>query len=246
MLPIVFIRSLIFNILYTLWMPLIGIILFIPSLFIPRAGTHWIGRSWATGVMFLARIICGITYEIRGREYYKREGAMLYACKHLSAWETVVFWLLMDTPVYVLKKELLNLPVFGYYLKHKLACIAVDRDAGTKAIRALVSGAKENLAAQRQIIIFPEGTRRPVGAEPDYQPGIAALYAMLGVSVTPVAHNAGVFWPRNAFLKRSGKIIIEFLPPIEAGQDKTHFMNTLQESIEQTSNKLIEEAGTQS
>jgi 1-acyl-sn-glycerol-3-phosphate acyltransferase len=236
-------RSAIFNLFYALWMPFIGIILFIPSLFIPRIATHGVGRSWAAGVIFMLRIICGIRFEIKGKEYLKREGAMLYAVKHQSAWETVMFWLLVDTPVYVLKKELLSMPVFGYYLKHKIACIAVDRNAGTSAIRKLITGAKEHLAAARQIIIFPEGTRRAVGAQPDYQPGIAAMYAMLNVPVTPVAHNAGVFWPRNAFIKKSGVITIEFLPPIEAGLEREIFMTRLQDSIEQSSNQPIVNTG---
>ncbi len=241
--PITIIRSLLFNLFYILWMPCIGMILFIPSLCIARIATHGVGRTWARGVMVMLRILCGIRFEIQGKEYLQREGAVLYAVKHQSAWETIIFWLLVDTPVYVLKKELLNLPVFGYYLTHKIACIAIDRKAGTSAIRTLVTAAKKHLSAKRQIIIFPEGTRRAVGAAPDYQAGIAALYAMLNIPVTPVALNAGVFWPRNAFLKKSGCITITFLPPIEAGLDRDIFMTRLQYSIEHSSNKLVESIG---
>ena len=221
-------------------MPLVGILLFIPALFIPRIGSHGVGRTWAKGVVILLRVVVGIRYEIKGKEYLQRESATLYAVKHLSAWETVMFWIFVDTPVYVLKQELTKLPVFGYYLRKKIACIAIDRSAGASAIRTLISSSKTHLAAGRQIIIFPEGTRRNVGDTPDYQGGIAALYSALKIPITPVAHNAGLFWSRNAFLKRSGTITIEFLPPIEAGLDRADFMHRLQDTIETHSNSLLQ------
>jgi 1-acyl-sn-glycerol-3-phosphate acyltransferase len=234
-----YLRSLCFNILYTLWMPLVGIVLFIPAMFIPRVGSHVVGRVWARGVVILLRVILGITYEIKGKEHLQRNGAALYAVKHLSAWETVMFWIFVDTPVYVLKQELTKLPVFGYYLRKKIACIPIDRNGGLSAIKALIFASKEQLAAGRQIIIFPEGTRRHVGDAPAYQGGIAAIYSSLKVPVIPVAHNAGLFWARNAFIKKSGKITIEFLPPIEAGLSREVFMQQLQQSIETSTNSLL-------
>jgi 1-acyl-sn-glycerol-3-phosphate acyltransferase len=234
-----FLRSLFFNILYALWMPLIGIVLYVPALFIPRVGSHWVGRAWAQGVVFLLHYIMGIRYEIKGAEHLQRHGAALYAVKHLSAWETVMFWIFVDTPVYVLKQELTKMPVFGYYLRKKIACIAIDRSAGSSAIRTLISGTKLQLAAGRQVIIFPEGTRRNVGDAPDYHSGISAIYNTLKVPVIPVAHNAGLFWSRNAFIKKPGTITIEFLPPIEAGMERDAFMQRLQDTIENNTNSLL-------
>jgi 1-acyl-sn-glycerol-3-phosphate acyltransferase len=129
-----FMRSLVFNLLYTLWMPIIGIVLFIPSMCFARIGSHGVGRTWARGVVILLRVVMGIRYEIKGNEYLQRDGAAVYAVKHLSAWETVMFWIFVDTPVYVLKQELTKLPVFGYYLRNKIACIAIDRSAPAKNI----------------------------------------------------------------------------------------------------------------
>lgn len=235
-----FLRSLLFNTLYTLWMPFVGIVLFVPTQFFPRVGSHMVGRVWAKGVVILLRVLCGIRHEIRGTEHLRPQGAALYAVKHSSAWETVIFWTLVDTPVYVLKEELTKMPVFGYYLRKKIACIAINRKAGASAIRSLISQTKEHFAAQRQVIIFPEGTRRAVGAAPEYQNGIGVLYSSLKVSVIPVAHNAGKLWGRNAFLKRSGTIVIEFLPPIQTGLDREEFMQQLQNTIETKTNSLLQ------
>ncbi len=236
------IRSTLFNVLYMMWTPLIALLL-LPIGIIGKGNKlqRIVPIIWAKGVMFLARWVVGIRYEIRGKDYLIQDKGILYACKHQSAWETVVFWLLVDSPVYVLKKELLTIPFFGQYLNYLVHTIAVDRSAGVSALKTLISQTKDHLDAGRQVLIFPEGTRRFVDDEPDYQPGIAAMYNKLGCSVTPVALNSGVLWGRNAFLKRSGVITIEFLPPIEAGLNRKLFAQTLQDTIEEASNKLAAE-----
>jgi len=237
------IRSAIFNLLYMFWTPFIALVL-LPIGLIGKGNKlqRVVPVIWAKGVMYLARWVVGIRYEIRGEDYMIKDRAVLYASKHQSAWETVVFWLLVESPVYVLKKELLNIPFFGQYLNYLVHTIAVDRKAGASALKSLISQTKEHLDAERQVLIFPEGTRRFVDDEPDYQPGIAAMYNKLGCAVTPVALNSGVLWGRNAFLKHSGLITIEFLPPIEVGLDRKTFAKTLQDTIEEASNRLAAEA----
>lgn len=240
---VLLLRSTLFNMLYMFWTPFIALVL-LPVGLIGKGNKlqRVVPVIWAKGVMFLARWVVGIRYEIRGEDYLIKDRAVLYASKHQSAWETVVFWLLVDSPVYVLKKELLKIPFFGQYLNYLVHTIAVNRSAGVSALKTLISQTKGHLDAGRQVLIFPEGTRRFVDDEPDYQPGIAAMYNKLGCSVTPVALNSGVLWGRNSFVKRSGVITIEFLPPIEAGLNRKLFAQTLQNTIEEASNRLAEEA----
>ena len=198
------------------------------------------GRPWAHGILFLARIICGIRYEVRGTQYITQK-PVLYASKHQSAWDTVIFWLLLNKPTFVLKRELLRIPLWGWYL-WRMKMIAIDRSAGGAGLKDMLRQAKAAIIDERSIIIFPEGTRTKPGAMPNYHPGIIALYNQLKVPVIPVALNSGIFWGKNAFIKRPGTIIIEFLPPLQPGMAKEQFSTTLQETIENASQKLQYEA----
>lgn len=234
-----FIRSIIFNIVYILWTPLSGLaFLPIALIFRGRRLQRLFPSIWGGGLMFFARIILGIRYEIRGKENMVTDGPAIYAVKHQSAWETIVFWTLVKTPVYVLKKELLKIPVFGQYLQFLVHTIAVDRSAGMAALKSLISQSREHLDAGRQIVIFPEGTRKKVGAKPDYQAGITAMYGKLNSQVIPVALNSGLLWGKDAFIKKPGTIVIEFLPAIPAGLPKKEFATRLQDDIETASNRL--------
>jgi len=235
----IFLRSLLFNICFSSW-AIISSIIFAPLFLVSSAAAMKAGRPWAKGALFLARHICGLTYEIRGEQYITNTPA-IYACKHQSAWETAIFLTLFPAPAYVLKRELLRIPGWGWYL-WRMKMIAIDRSAKASSMKQMLRQSKDALNAGRPIVIYPEGTRRAPGAEPVYHPGVVALYSMLHVQVVPVALNSGVYWGKNAFTKRPGKIIMEFLPPIPPGEDKKQFQQQLQESIENASNRLLKEA----
>jgi 1-acyl-sn-glycerol-3-phosphate acyltransferase len=168
--------------------------------------------------------------------------AALLAGKHQSFWDIFALLPLFDDPALVLKKELTWIPLFGWFcLKFKM--IAVDRSAGTSALKKMTADAKQAVSESRQVMIFPEGTRSAPGAEPDYKPGAAALYMQMGVPCTPFALNSGVFWPRRKFIRRPGTIVVEFLPAIEPGLNRKAFTARLQDEIETATSKLLREAG---
>ncbi|MFO0388501.1 MAG: lysophospholipid acyltransferase family protein [Alphaproteobacteria bacterium] len=232
----IFLRSLVFNILYASW-AMLSAIIFAPLFLISSDASQKAGAPWAYGVLFLARIICGIRYEVRGREYIL-DKPVIYASKHQSAWDTVIFLTLLPHPAYVLKRSLLRIPLWGWYL-WRMKMIAIDRSGKASSLKQMVRDAKDTLANGRSIVIYPEGTRTRPGAEPLYHPGIIAMYNQLDVSVVPVALNSGLLWGRDAFIKRPGTITIEFLPAIPSGIDKKQFANTLQNTIESATSRLI-------
>ncbi|MEH6547078.1 MAG: lysophospholipid acyltransferase family protein [Sneathiella sp.] len=206
----------------------------------------WIVRGqtiWTNGIIFLLRTICGLRLEIRGQENLP-DGAAVVACKHQSAFETMIFHRITRDPAVILKKELLNIPVYGWYCR-KTKMIAVDRKGQAAALKSMLAQAQVALDDNRPIIIFPEGTRSAVDSDLPFQPGIAALYSKLKQPVTPVALNTGLFWPRKSFLCRPGKMVIEFLPPIEAGLDRRIFMAELKTRIETKTKELVEEGRKQ-
>ncbi|MEQ1790010.1 MAG: lysophospholipid acyltransferase family protein [Rickettsiales bacterium] len=233
------IRSVAFNIAFFAW-AFISAILFIPFFVISAEATRKVGKPWAIVSLFFARIFCGIKYEVRGRENIQNI-PVIYASKHQSAWDTLIFLTLLPNMAYVLKKELLRLPFWGWYL-WRMEMIAIDRSAGASSIKQIIRDGKAALGKNRPIVIFPEGTRKKPNATPDYHAGITAMYSSLGIPVVPVALNSGIYWGKNAFFKKSGTIIIEFLPPIPAGLPKKEFIARLQNEIETASNKLIEES----
>jgi 1-acyl-sn-glycerol-3-phosphate acyltransferase len=196
-------------------------------------------QSWATSSLWLLRVICGTSMEVRGREHIP-QGACLIAGKHQSFWETFAILPLLDDPCMVLKKELTYIPLFGWFaLKFKM--IAVERSAGTAALKSLVARAKQEKARNRQIVIMPEGTRKFPDDPPDYKPGAAALYGALDVTCVPFGLNAGLFWPRRKFLRYPGTIIIEFLPAIPTGLPRKEFQQKLETAIETSTSELVRE-----
>jgi len=232
-------RSFIFNIAFFMWSMLSSLI-FAPLFFISTKAALKSGWPWAYGVLLLARVLCGIRYEIRGREYIT-DGPVFYASKHQSAWDTAIFWKLLKEPAFILKRELLRIPLWGWYL-WRMQMIAIDRSAGGAGLKDMIRQSKIALSNGRPIIIFPEGTRTKPGAPPNYHPGILALYNQLKIPVIPVALNSGMYWSKNAFNKHPGTIIIEFLPPIAPGLSKEDFRARLQSAIENASQKLQDEA----
>ena len=194
---------------------------------------------WLSGVMMLLRIVTGLSYQLRGADSLP-EGPVIIASKHQSAFETFAFHLMLADPAFILKRELTWIPFFGWYLA-KCGVIAIDRAAGAKALKSMVKGAEEAMAAKRPIVIFPEGTRAAPGSRHPYHSGVAMLYGSLGVPVVPVALNSGLFWGKRAFTKRPGVIAVEFLPTIPPGLNRKVFMAELEKSIETATDRLVEE-----
>ena len=233
-------RSLLFNLAFYL-MTTAFLILPLPVYFIlPQAFAMWVVRTWARAGIWLLRVLAGTRLEIRGREHIPAT-ASIVAAKHQSAFETFALVPQLPNPTFVIKRELKRIPIFGQYTI-KAGMIHVDRSAGISALRYIANRARVEIAKGRDIIIFPEGTRRPPGAPPDYHPGVAHLYRALGVNVVPVALNSGLFWRRRTFLRYPGTIVIEFLPAIPPGLDGRRFMERLQSDIETASERLRREA----
>jgi len=228
-------RSFLFNLLFALWTALI-FILSLPTLVLPRSAVWWMGGLWVRGALLLLRATVGLGHRVRGVEH-RVAGPAIYAAKHQSAWDTLVFPLLLDKPAYVLKRELIRVPLFGSYLK-QCGMIPVDREGGGSALKQLLRAGRAAVAQGHSILIYPEGTRTPPGERRPYHPGVAALYGDLGVPVVPVALNSGLFWGRRAFHKKPGTITIEFLPPIAPGLPRREFMRELQERMEGASQRL--------
>lgn len=234
------IRSLLYQLLFLPW-TLVLSLAYLPLLALAsRRRMQRFATFWLEGALVLQHRILGLSFVVRGRENLP-EGAVIIAAKHQSAWDTMVFHHLVGDPAFILKKELLSLPFIGWYLQ-KTGQVAIDRRAGIKALKLMVEGAKRALADGRQIVIFPEGHRQPPGVAGEYHSGVAMLYASCGVPVVPVALNSGLFWGRNAFFRRPGRIILEFLPAIPPGLDRKTFMGTLQDRIETACRSLEAEA----
>jgi 1-acyl-sn-glycerol-3-phosphate acyltransferase len=235
----IFIRSLLFNVAFYVWTSFM-FLLSLPALLLPVGAVWGLGRVWVCGTVLLLRIIVGLSHELRGLAH-RLPGAALYAVKHQSAWDTLIFALLLDQPAIVLKKELLNLPLFGWYMR-KCRMIPVDRKGRATALKRMAAAARDRAAAGRPILIFPEGTRVAPGHRRPYQPGAAALYGALDLPVVPVALNSGLFWGRRSFHKLPGRIVVEFLPPIAPGLDRRIFMAELEAAIETASDRLASAA----
>jgi 1-acyl-sn-glycerol-3-phosphate acyltransferase len=231
-------RSLLFNIAFyanlILWL-----ILLIPGLLAPRRVFMDMVKLWGRTSIWLLRVIAGIKVEITGREKIPPGGALV-AAKHQSFLETFTIVTILDDPTYILKRELMWIPIFGWHLA-KAQCVPVNRKAGTVALVQMTQRAKEEAQHGRQIIIFPEGTRRPPGAPPAYKYGVAHLYQNLGFPCIPIALNAGLYWPRRQFIRRPGTVRIEVLDPIPAGLSREEFFQRVQVEIETASSRLYEE-----
>ena len=171
------------------------------------------------------RTIVGTKIEVRGRENIP-QGPCLVASKHQSAWETFALIPIFRDPALLMKRELFFIPFHGWFSR-KFEMIPVDRDKGPSALRRMLREAKKRIDDGREIIIFPEGTRRPPGAPPDYKTGIMLLYDALGVPCLPVALNSGLFWPRRSVIRRPGTIVVEILPPIPPGLPREEFLRRL-------------------
>ena len=205
-------------------------------------------RSWAMeglrlhglASMWLLKVICALGCEVRGREKLPA-GACLIAAKHQSAWDTFGLIPVFRDPAMVMKAELGAIPLYGWF-SHKFEHIFIRRDRGPTALKQLIRDARQRAAAGREVVIFPEGTRRPPGAQPDYKPGFLALYEGLALPCVPVALNSGLFWPRRSILRYPGTIVVEILDPIPPGLERAQARRLIQERIEAACGRLIDEA----
>ena len=207
----------------------------LPTLVLPRMAIVRTSQAWSRTILWGLKVIAGCDYEVRGEIPH---GAVLVAAKHMSMWDTMALFMLLDDVSIVVKQELLKIPFYGWYIA-KAGVIGIDRAAGANALRRMAAQSKPIIAAGRPIAIFPEGTRKKPGAAPDYKPGIAGLYSQLGLPCVPAALNSGQFW--TGFIKRPGRIVIEFLPPIPAGLKRAEFMRELQSRIEAKTADLVVE-----
>jgi 1-acyl-sn-glycerol-3-phosphate acyltransferase len=231
-------RSLLFNVVFYINIS-VRMIVALPTIMLPYSFLLGVLRRYAGSTLWVLRVICGIGVEWRGREKLP-QGACIVACKHQSVWETFALFMVLPDPTYVLKRELMQLPLFGW-LATKARMIPIDRGSHAKALTGMLAAARREAARGRQIVIFPEGTRRPPGAKPHYLPGAAFLYADLGLPCVPIALNSGLFWPRHSWLRRPGTVVAEVLDPIPAGLDKREFLTRLQSAIEQATARLVAE-----
>jgi len=219
---------------------IVQMIIFTPIyFFLPRKTAYRIPKNWARINLWLAEKIVGISYEIQGLENLPK-GGFIIAAKHQSFWDTFALIPYLRDPVYILKRELLWIPLFGWYAA-KQRMIPINRAAKARAIPEMLARAREEMADNRELIIYPEGTRKAPGAEPDYKYGIARLYTDLKVPVVPLVQHAGLFWPRHGFRRNPGHIVIRILKPIEPGMPGDAFFRHLVEVMEQESDRLLVE-----
>lgn len=233
-------RSLFFNVGWYVGTTIIAIA-GMPILLLRRRFVVAWADLWIDFCLWWLRLTCGITHRVRGLEN-RPAGPVILACKHQSSWETLAFHRLFPNAATVLKRELVFIPVVGWAMA-RAGNISVERGDGAKALRSLLRQGKAAVAEGRSILIFPEGTRTPVGSQKPYHAGTAALYRQLGVPVVPVALNSGLFWGRRKFIKRPGLIDVEILPPIPPGLDRETFMTTLRDRIEEATARLVDDAG---
>ena len=212
------------------------------TLLLPRKKSLCFPIWWTRWVKFLLQTICGVRIRIEGLENLPKKNGYIVASKHQSALETAVFHRLVPNTFYVLKRELMWLPLAGLYFI-KTGCIPIDRKGGATTMRKMLTGVKARLADDMNLIIFPEGTRTAPGTKKPYSPGIAFLYEQCQVPVVPVALNSGYCWPKNKMTKHPGTVTVRFLPPIEPGLPRREFLDTLYRQIEAAQDELPDPFG---
>ena len=224
------IRSLIFNIF--LYVGLITIfILAIPTLVLPSKFTIFFGRLSAKYIVLILRIILNTKVIFHGTENLKKVDSYFVASAHQSMFETFALQIPLDGPIFILKKELLNIPLFGWYLR-KIGSIAIVRETTTKENLNFFDKVKEEVEkSKRPLLIFPQGTRVKLEDQPPFKKGVGRIYKALNLPCIPVAHNTGKVWPKNSFMKYPGNIHISFLEPILSGKDNEEFVKDIENKI---------------
>ena len=233
-----FLKSLIFNIF--LYVGLIAIlILAIPTLFLPDKFTLFFGRFSAKYIVFLLKIILNTKVVFHGLVNLKKVDHFFVASAHQSMFETFALQIPLNSPIFILKKELLKIPLFGWYLK-KIGSIDIVRETTTKENLDFYDKIKSRIEKQkRPLLIFPQGTRVKFDEQPTFKKGVGRIYNSLNLPCIPVALNTGKVWPKSSFIKNSGDIHISFLEPIMPGKGKNDFMKEIEEKIYSETKKFI-------
>lgn len=228
-------RSLLFSLLFYGFFAVSAVAAAVISLVAPKSLVPFT-RFWSRTWLKMYRVICGVTYEVRGQENVPPGGCLL-AMKHQSVWDTCALFAIFERPVYVLKSELMLIPFFGWALA-RLGCIPVKRGTGKSALDNMVRGTRIALADDKQVVIFPEGTRTTIGQPASYKTGISHLYTSLEVACIPVALNSGALWPRRTFLRPAGIIRVEILAPIPPGLGRKEMFDLMVDRIETAAVRL--------
>jgi 1-acyl-sn-glycerol-3-phosphate acyltransferase len=238
---VLILRSVLFNLAFYLNL-LFYMTAALPTLLLPHRAVVAFAKSWGRTNLWLLSAICGIDVHWVGREKIP-PGSLIVAAKHQSTWDTFALLTLFEDPTFIVKRELMWIPLFGWFI-WKARMIPVDRGARSQALAAMTVRARVELEQNRQLVIFPEGTRRAPGAEPAYKFGVAHLYAETGVPCLPIALNSGLVWGRRTFLRHPGTVRVEILDPIPPGLGRTEFYELLKRDMEAATAHLIA-AGTQ-
>jgi 1-acyl-sn-glycerol-3-phosphate acyltransferase len=210
---------------------------------LPFRALYVFARGWASSNMWLAKILCGLEWTVEGREHVPKEGAHVSMWKHTSTWETMAQMVVMPPQAWVLKREILWIPLVGWAC-WMLKCIAIDRGSGHRAVNQVLDQGRDRLAAGIWVLVFPEGTRVGRGETRKYGLSGALLASQSGAKIAPVAHNAGDFWPRRGLLKKPGTIRVVIGPAIEtAGRDPRELNAEVQDWIEATMREISSPAG---
>jgi 1-acyl-sn-glycerol-3-phosphate acyltransferase len=235
---VILLRSILFTILFYLNVVL-HLLIAMPAAAVSPQAVIGVAKQWGRVNLWLLRHVCGLGVEWRGLEKIP-PGGLIVASKHQSAWETFALLTILEDPIFVLKRELMWIPVFGWCMR-KAGMIPVDRGAGRAALSGMTERVRNSLADGRQIIIFPEGTRRPPGAPPKYKFGVAFVYENCAAPCVPIALNSGLYWPRRRLLRFPGKVRVEVLDPIPPGLDRRTFFTDLEQTLEAATARLIAE-----
>lgn len=238
----ILIRSIVFNLVFYVTL-IVMMIVFTPYYFLaPRHKAWFVPKLWANVNHWLLEKIVGCTYTIEGLEHIKHE-ACIIAPKHQSFWDAYAFVPFIPDAIYILKRELMWIPLFGWYVG-KMKMIPVHRGSRSVALKSIIRGAAPGIAENRQIMIYPEGTRRSPGDVPSYKYGIAFLYKELNLPVIPIAHVAGLYWPRRKFLRYPGTIKCRVLPAIQPGLSTGEFLIELERVTEAACDEFLIAAAT--
>jgi len=222
-------RSFAFNVFFYIFTAICSVVAMLLAIVWPSRLMD-MARLWSLGWLCAYRLICEVKYEVHGAEHVP-DGTCIIAMKHQSIWESCAVFAIFRRPIFILKSELMWIPIFGWVMK-RIGCISITRGSGRSALASMIRGAREALAQGKQIVIFPEGTRSAPGARPSYKSGVSHLYAALQLSCVPVALNSGVLWPRRRFLRPPGLITVSILRAIPPGLPRQRMLDQMILDIE--------------